>query len=98
MKGGEMLLAQTFGIYPKDVPALFVCLGLYTAAVASGIAGLLIGSESGNRVAGFWLGFLFGPFGLVIISFYRDQKNPEKVIERDERVRMKVRREMKNVP
>jgi hypothetical protein len=33
-----------------------------------GVAGFVIGNMKGRGVAGFWLGFLFGVFGLIVIA------------------------------
>lgn len=76
---------------------VFAWLMIYMAAVLSGIAGALLGTPTGNQRAGFWLGFLLGPVGLFSACFFerpRKDKRDEEVraIERDEHVRMKVRK------
>lgn len=38
------------------------------AGAVCGVAGFLIGNLKGRNVAGFWLGFLFGVFGLIVIA------------------------------
>jgi len=48
--------------------AVDVVLSWLVAGVVCGAAGVLIGNIKGRSVAGFWLGFLFDVFGLIVIA------------------------------
>src|SRR5664279_5560215 len=45
-----------------------VVLSWLVVSAICGVAGFLIGDMKGRSVAGFWLGFLFVVFGLIVIA------------------------------
>lgn len=53
--------------YLLRMAGVVVLIWLVAGAVC-GAAGFLIGDMKGRSVAGFWLGFLFGPIGLIVIA------------------------------
>ncbi len=51
--------------------------GLLVGAIVFGLAGSWIGAQKGRQANGFWLGFLFGPFGLVVIALLDSRRAAE---------------------
>ncbi len=59
----------------SDYPEIYFIAGL-AAAIVCGLIGRALAESKGRAGAGFWLGFLFGPIGIVIALLLPEQARP----------------------
>lgn len=62
---------------------LLALVAIITVSIAwvFGVAGRAIGRPRGRARLGFWLGFLFGIVGLVVISCFRKVRRPHGIVD-----------------